>query len=128
MWQLMLDRPEDLSSLVRQFVDIQFEIQRGGLPTGLPDFVDRLCGKISEAGVLSEAERNEAADLARSLPRGAALLHGDLHPGNILMGSEGPVVRAQQNAYRVCLAGSHRNRRRTNAFDFVIPRQVGGNL
>ncbi|MEZ5166536.1 MAG: phosphotransferase [Acidimicrobiales bacterium] len=41
---------------------------------------------------LTDDERREAIALLRGLPRGGALLHGDLHPGNVLMSSTGPVV------------------------------------
>ena len=92
LWQQMLDSPADIDRLARDFAAIQRSLLGLGIPQGLPDFVDRLMRKIANAPGLDDGEREEALQLASSLPRGAALLHGDLHPGNILMGAEGPVV------------------------------------
>lgn len=92
MWQLMLDSPANVAALSSELADVHRTIQLAGITAGLPDLVARLCAKIDRVDALSEEECAEACDLARSLPRGAALLHGDLHPGNVLMSNDGPVV------------------------------------
>lgn len=92
MWQTMVAEPDEIEPLVEVLADVQHQILCAGLPDGVPDFITRLNGKIREAEQLSEIERSEACQLAESLPRGAALLHGDLHPGNVLMGADGPRV------------------------------------
>ena len=45
-----------------------------------------------EASGLPEADRQAARERLASLPDGAALCHGDFHPGNVLMTPRGPVV------------------------------------
>lgn len=92
MWQRMLERPTDSAALARELADIHLGILRAGPPPGVPDLVHRMAGKIRLVAQLSEDERTEAIEMVHQLPRGAALLHGDLHPGNVLMCSRGPVV------------------------------------
>ena len=92
MWQLMSQEPAALPSLVHQFAEIQRSIHRSGVPDLLPGNVDRMCSKIAVVDAVSDADRRVAIDVARGLPRGAAMLHGDPHPGNILVGPNGLVV------------------------------------
>ena len=92
MWQLMLEDRTAVGSLVHQFAEIQRSIHRAGVPDRLPGHVDRVCNKIAEVDVVSETDRRLATSVVQQLPRGAALLHGDLHPGNILVGPSGLIV------------------------------------
>lgn len=92
MWQQMIQDPQGAPELARELAAIQKTLLQIGIPARIPDLVDRLSRKIQLASALTADERAEAATLAAALPRGAALLHGDLHPGNILMGVNGPVV------------------------------------
>lgn len=92
LWQQMIDRPSDTPRLARELAAIQKELLQIGIPPGVPDLVDRLVRKIELASGLTPREQVAAKMLVESLPRGAALLHGDLHPGNVLMGKNGPVV------------------------------------
>lgn len=92
MWQQMIDSPATAGKLAADLAAIQRSLLSSGIPDGVPDFVDRLERKIRGAAGLAASERDEALVLLRGLPRGAALLHGDLHPGNVLLGSDGPVV------------------------------------
>lgn len=92
MWQRIVQHPTDASALGRELAQIQRSLLAAGIPAGVPDFVDRLVRRIAIAEPLGDPERDEATRLARELPRGAALLHGDLHPGNVLMSPTGPVV------------------------------------
>lgn len=60
--------------------------------TDLPDVKQRLAAKIDDAsGVLGFTEREAAKGRLRVLPSGDRLLHGDLHPGNVLMAGSGAV-------------------------------------
>lgn len=92
MWQRMLEHPTDVSTLVRELVTIQRSIHEAGVPEGLPSLVDRLRLKFAASRELDAAERANARELLDQQPIGGALLHGDLHPGNILLGQDGPVV------------------------------------
>lgn len=92
MWDEMLARPHDLDELIEQFAVVQRMIQRAGVPENVPSSVDRMCAKIDSVEALAPDDRARACEMVRSLPSGGALLHGDLHPGNVLMAAEGPVV------------------------------------
>ncbi|MBT5867067.1 MAG: phosphotransferase [Ilumatobacter sp.] len=92
MWQLMLDDRAAVGSLVHQFAEVQRSIHRAGVPDLVPASVERMGRKIAQVDVVSETDRRRATDVVQQLPRGAALLHGDLHPGNILVGPGGLVA------------------------------------
>lgn len=92
MWQRMLEHPTDVSTLVRELATIQRSIHEVGVPDGIPSLVDRLRLKFSASNELGADERASARELLDQQPIGGALLHGDLHPGNILLGQDGPVV------------------------------------
>ncbi len=92
LWDLLVEDPSRVGELMPEFVALHRQIMAAGLPEHLPDLMARLCGKIEEAPTLSPTERAEAVEMAQSLSRGAALLHGDYHPGNVLMSQDGPVV------------------------------------
>lgn len=92
MWQAMLADPAGASGLAADLASVHRALLSVGIPERLPDLVDRMTKKIEAASDLPPAEQATAIDLTQQLPRGAALLHGDLHPGNVLMGEHGPVV------------------------------------
>jgi len=92
LWQQMLETPSQVDALARECAAIHRSLLTVGPPADVPDFVDRLLRKVEAASTRSDVEFAEASTLIASLPRGAALLHGDLHPGNILLGPNGPVV------------------------------------
>lgn len=92
MWEHMLDAPNRIPELACVLADMHRRIFAAGPPHGLDGLVDRMQRKLADVAQITARERTEAADLLRSLPRGAALLHGDLHPGNVLMTSDGPVA------------------------------------
>jgi len=91
MWQLVVDRPRESAALGRQLADVQQSLFVLVPPVTLPRQRDRLVSKI---------RRTAAADpsLARALaylpaPAGPLrLCHGDLHPSNIILGRDGPVL------------------------------------
>ena len=68
------------------------EIHSRTVAEGLPSQHERLERKLMAARSLSEPLRNAALRVLRDLPRGAALCHGDFHPGNVLLSPRGPVL------------------------------------
>ena len=92
MWGRMLSGGREIATLAREFAEVHRLILHAGLPAELEGSVDRMCGKIAEAVQLSAEDRIEAQELARSFPKGAALLHGDFHPANVLIRNGEPVV------------------------------------
>lgn len=92
MWQLMLSVPSSVRSLAADLAATHRSIHSAGIPKGIPSLVERLSNKVAEVDQLGPAGRDEATRLMSSMPRGAALLHGDLHPANVLMAADGPTV------------------------------------
>ena len=92
MWHRMVEQPDDVPALSRELASIQRAIHEAGVPDGLPSLVDRLRLKVDATGALRSGERSAAAALLDSQPVGAAVLHGDLHPGNVLLSADGPMV------------------------------------
>ena len=92
LWEHIVDEPHRVDEFAAVLADTQRAIFSAGPPEGLDGLVDRMSRKIDDVAGLTADERAEAAELATSQPRGAALLHGDLHPGNVLMAADGPIV------------------------------------
>ena len=89
MWSHMLSSPSEVRSLVRDLVGVQRAIHQAGVPDGLPSMAERLAQKIEGAGELDRLTRRKAVAQLGDMPAGAALLHGDLHPGNVLISPKG---------------------------------------
>lgn len=92
MWEHMLEQPARIPELATVLARTHRGIFAAGPHDALESLIDRMQRKVADVAQISPDERAEACALARSLPRGAALLHGDLHPGNVLMTSDGPVA------------------------------------
>jgi len=58
----------------------------------LPDGAERLRRKIASVDGAPAVYRETALETAAGLPHGDALLHGDFHPGNVVLAEHGPVA------------------------------------
>lgn len=92
MWQHMHAEPDQIPALARTLAETHRQIFAAGPPDGVDGLVDRMKRKLADVEQLTDSDRNEAAALTDRLPKGATLLHGDLHPGNVLMTRDGPVA------------------------------------
>ncbi|MEL7155417.1 MAG: phosphotransferase [Actinomycetota bacterium] len=92
LWDVMRQRPADRSQWMAALADLQRRVHRLGLPEGLPDLTARMRAKMGHVGRLSDDQRLDAESLVDQLPRGAAVLHGDLHPGNVIVTDDGLVA------------------------------------
>lgn len=92
MWELLCADPARGRELGGELGRIHRDILSAGVPLGVGSLVDRLALNLDQVGLFDAAERAAAHERLAVLPQGAALLHGDLHPGNVLMRGDGPVV------------------------------------
>lgn len=92
LWNKAMTGEWSAESVAAELSEIHLRIVAEQAPSGMPELVERLQTKLGGVQQLSESERKEAVDLSARLPRGAKLLHGDLHPANVLVGTSGPVV------------------------------------
>ncbi len=91
MWEHMLERPAQAAAHSRSLAELQAHLFTLVPPVALPVQRDRLTCKIRSAAARVDPSLGAALDL---LPPTAPsrLCHGDLHPGNVIMASDGPVI------------------------------------
>jgi streptomycin 6-kinase len=86
MLTMLQKQPWRLLRCATTLAEAQTRIHDVQPPSDLPDAREALAGRIDAAGL-----RNGLRDFARRtldrLPSGDRLLHGDLHPGNVLVGA-----------------------------------------
>lgn len=95
MWEVMIAEPRSAREFARTMADVHLHLFSLVPPVTLPLHVDRVAAKIRNA-----ASRFEPSllDALAATPRGVTageglrLCHGDLHPGNIILTSDGPVL------------------------------------
>ena len=58
----------------------------------LPPLRERLRANITEAGVLPDEWKAEAHTVLNALPDGDFVCHGDFHPDNVMITSDGPAI------------------------------------
>ncbi|MEM9200018.1 MAG: aminoglycoside phosphotransferase family protein [Actinomycetota bacterium] len=92
MWEVLRASPDRASELGSELGRIHLAILGAGVPLGVGGLVDRIALNLEQVTHFDDVERSQSFACLASLPRGAALLHGDLHPGNVLMSTRGPVV------------------------------------
>ena len=90
--------PLRLTSYAKVFADVHHQILSHE-SDDLPPIGDELRRKIRAADVPA-ATRNAALDVVAAAPDGSAVLHGDYHPGNVLMAPDGPIAIDWVNASR----------------------------
>jgi aminoglycoside phosphotransferase (APT) family kinase protein len=92
----MLDRiaiaPLKAGAFGRMLGNLHAEMHATPGDAGLPDCAGRLHRKIESVEGAPDAYKQAALDFTANMPAGSALLHGDFHPGNVILGPEGPVI------------------------------------
>jgi aminoglycoside phosphotransferase (APT) family kinase protein len=92
LWQQVVDRPDRGAEIGRTLADVQLALFELVPPVMLPEQRDRLVSKIRWSAANVDATLGAALEL---LPRRAGTLrlcHGDLHPSNVLMSDDGPMI------------------------------------
>lgn len=91
MWEHVLDRPTQAAAHARSLAGLQFQLFSLVPPVTLPAQHDRLAVKIRRAAAAYGSELSAALTDAPT-PCPGRLCHGDLHPGNVILGADGPVI------------------------------------
>jgi aminoglycoside phosphotransferase (APT) family kinase protein len=91
MVQVLVQEPERADELGARLAELHAAMhdQAG---TGLPAMRDALAHAIDMAPDVTADVRTAALARLEALPDGTALVHGDFHPGNVVMADRGPVV------------------------------------
>ena len=91
MLDAILANEDGLVSHIMAFADLHAQVLGTPLDADLPDVKDFLASRIDNAN-LPLGQRTAAKDRMIGLPNGDATLHGDYHPGNIIVTPDGPTV------------------------------------
>jgi aminoglycoside phosphotransferase (APT) family kinase protein len=92
MWQLVVDQPEQSAALGRLLADVQHGLFELVPPVTLPRQRDRLVSKIRRTAATVDASLARALTLLPPETTPPRLCHGDLHPSNVILGRDGPVL------------------------------------
>lgn len=91
MWEHMRERPEQIPAYTQLLAELQAHLFSLVPPVSLPALHDRLTCKIRRAAEQVDPALVAALECVPASAR-TRLCHGDLHPGNIIMAGEGPVI------------------------------------
>jgi aminoglycoside phosphotransferase (APT) family kinase protein len=91
MWQHVIDRPARSADFGRQLAEVQLGLFDVVPPVTLPRQRDRLVSKIRRAAA-TDASLAGALDLLPEQTGPLRLCHGDLHPSNIILGGDVPMI------------------------------------
>jgi len=97
MDKLLEREPWRAVPLAQRFAATHAALHRAGVPA-LPAQRELLSLRIRAVPLLPERLKQAALVALERLPAGAALCHGDFHPGNLLLASSGPVIIDWENA------------------------------
>jgi aminoglycoside phosphotransferase (APT) family kinase protein len=92
MWQHAVDRPERSGELGRLLADVHRSLFDLVPPVTLPRQRDRLASKIRRSAATIEPSFAQALELMPEAASAPRLCHGDLHPSNVIMSPDGPMV------------------------------------
>ncbi len=92
MAEELVANPRRCDEMARAMAAIQADLHRATAPESMPTVADRVAEKIAAADELAADERASAADTLAGLAGGTSICHGDVHPGNILVGADGLMV------------------------------------
>lgn len=92
MWQHISEQPERSGELGELLADIQLGLFALLPPLALPSQRDRLVSKIRTSATTFEPSLARALDIVPPLVAPLCLCHGDLHPSNVILSDQGPVI------------------------------------
>ena len=91
MLEEMMSKPNELKRMTNLLAELHVKINSVKIKK-IQTIHHKLRSQILKAPLLSEREREVTLMALDSLPKENTLCHGDFHPGNIIMSTQGPVV------------------------------------
>jgi aminoglycoside phosphotransferase (APT) family kinase protein len=92
MWQHVIDRPDRSARMGQMLADVQQALFELVPPVTLPRQRDRLISKIRWSAANVDASLALALDLLPADAGTPRLCHGDLHPSNVILCDDGPMI------------------------------------
>jgi aminoglycoside phosphotransferase (APT) family kinase protein len=92
LWQQVVDRPDRSADVGRTLANVQLALFELVPPVTLPDQRDRLVSKIRWSAANVDASLGVALELLPDRDGTPRLCHGDLHPSNVIVSEDGPVI------------------------------------
>jgi aminoglycoside phosphotransferase (APT) family kinase protein len=92
LWQRVIDQPELSADTGRRLAEVQLALFELVPPVTLPAQHDRLVSKIRRAAATLDESLARALDLLPPATGPNRLCHGDLHPSNVILGDNGPMI------------------------------------
>jgi aminoglycoside phosphotransferase (APT) family kinase protein len=92
MWERVIERPDRRAEIGRLLADIQLGLFELMPPVSLPSQRDRMVSKIRRAAAMIEPSLTRALDLLPAHFGEPRLCHGDLHPSNVILARDGPML------------------------------------
>jgi len=92
MWSRITAAPHQALGLARTLGRLHAAVHGRLGPEELPDVHDRLRSRIESSPRAAPDVRELMLERLKALPRGDRLLHGDFHPGHVVMSRAGMVI------------------------------------
>jgi aminoglycoside phosphotransferase (APT) family kinase protein len=92
MWRQVVEAPARGAELGRLLADLQMSLFTLVPPIALPRQRDRLASKIRRTAVSVDPVLGHALAIVPADQDAPRVCHGDLHPGNVLMSHDGPMI------------------------------------
>ena len=92
LWQEVVDRPHRGADVGRRLAEVQLALFELVPPVTLPHQRDRLISKIRWSAANVDASLAGALDLLPARAGTPRLCHGDMHPSNVIVSKDGPVI------------------------------------
>jgi uncharacterized protein (TIGR02172 family) len=110
MLEEMMSKPNELKYMTNLLAELHVKTNSIKIK-GIRTIHQKLRSQIQKATLLSEKEQKITLTALDRLPKGNTLCHGDFHPGNIIMSTQGPVlidwVDASQGDYHADVARTY---------------------
>jgi aminoglycoside phosphotransferase (APT) family kinase protein len=92
LWQRVVDHPATSAETGRQLAEVQLALFELVPPVTLPDQRDRVVSKIRSAAATLNESLARALELVPPARQPNRLCHGDLHPSNVILSDDGPMI------------------------------------